>query len=310
MSKFTDGKLIGDFKTLEINKESWHSERKNYIGGSDVYALMYKKLGLECKWATPFMLYVKKKFGVDFTKMNEDIQRGVEREAKIRESIPGAIEYPFLLAHNRHDFIRANVDGLIVDGDNVVGLEIKSLRKMFDEVPPYYFCQCQYYMGVTGLDEWHLYAECNGTLKKFEIKRDQEFIDEMFSAVVSFWENHVIPGVSPEPDFVEIEKPYIDYCFSEVTEEERDLSERSDLLNEYKDILVREKEIQRRKEYLALKIKYLIGNSLIGDFGSGKVKVRRQSMDKFNSFEFKKQNADEYEKYITKTSYSVIAILP
>lgn len=309
MSKFKDGKLIGDFKTLEINKESWHSERKNYVGGSDVYVLMYKKMGLEHKWATPFMLYVKKKFGVDFTKMNEDIQRGVERESKIRESIPSAIEYPFLLVHNQYDFIRANIDGLIVDGDNVVGLEIKSLRKMFDEVPPYYFCQCQYYMGVTGLNEWHLYAECGSILKKFEIKRDQEFIDKMFSAVVSFWENHVISGVSPEPDFVDIEKPYIDYCFSEIIEEKKDLSSDFELLEEYKNILIREKEIQKRKDYLSLRIKYLVGNSLIGDFGSGQVKIRRQSMDKFNSSEFKKQNADEYEKFVTKTSYSIITVL-
>lgn len=98
-------------------------------------------------------------------------------------------------------------------------------------VPVEYYLQCQWCLHVTGLDEWVLVAlipdglfaasdatnvmhawETDGnwyelledsgslTIRTYDIERNQDQIDWLAGLADRFWEEHVEPGVRPEPD--------------------------------------------------------------------------------------------------------------
>src|SRR3712207_9491297 len=83
----------------------------------------------------------------------------------------------YMMVHKEHEYFSANIDGLakldqdykyyenldtgeikIIPADELIGIEIKTasefLKKMWvgEEIPDEYYCQCQWYMGITGLN--------------------------------------------------------------------------------------------------------------------------------------------------------------
>lgn len=116
------------------------------------------------------------------------------------------------LNHDKHPFLHANPDRVIVGGLRVAMdgpgiLEIKLLGqwtfKQTKEqgIDPSYYAQIQHYLFVTGL-KWGSFA-CYNTEQKelywFDVERDEEFIARMVDSCVVFWNEYVLTGICPPP---------------------------------------------------------------------------------------------------------------
>lgn len=191
--------------TTKMSHEEWLRIRKTGIGGSDAGAIC----GLN-PYASPMSVYQDKVSEQISDEDNEAMRQGRDLEdyvarrfmeatgLKIRRSnmMYWSKEFPFLFA---------DVDRLIVGED--AGLECKTASaynsdKWKDgEIPPHYLIQCYHYMAVTGKKTWYIAVVILGQDFKYaKLTWDENVIQNLITIESDFWNNHVVPGIMPEPD--------------------------------------------------------------------------------------------------------------
>lgn len=206
------GSLEDRIKNSNLNKmelisfedeKEWLKIRNTGIGGSDVGTI----LGYN-KYKDPYTLFLEKTgkiTPVDISK-KEAVLRGKEAEKHLiglcnvynknsnfftPEVTFRRLDKPFMLA---------NLDG--ISEDLTEGLEIKTAR-VFDmkdwkgRIPDNYYCQILWYMAVTGLEKFKIFASVEKVnysqeverreLIEYTIYRKQEEIDFLEKEVEKFW---------------------------------------------------------------------------------------------------------------------------
>lgn len=191
--------------TAEINHEDWLKMRKAGIGGSDAGAIC----GLN-PYASPMSVYSDKTSEDIDTKDNESMRQGRDLEDYVARRFMEATglrvrRSNVMYRNEEHPFMLADVDRLIV-GENA-GLECKtasaySSDKWKDgEIPPHYLIQCYHYMAVTGKRTWYIAVVILGQEFKYaKLTWDESLIQNLIAMESDFWNNHVVPGIMPEPD--------------------------------------------------------------------------------------------------------------
>ncbi len=310
------------------NPEFWLATRTTGIGGSDAGAVC----GLS-KWATPLSVYLAKK---DLSKFegNAFTEYGHRMEPVIREWSKedlGCVieEVPGMFKSREHDFMNANLDGLIyfeeekkLSGVTLIGLgghEIKesSGEGFTDEgdVPDQYYAQVQHYMQVTGLNWFILTAHINGKpeLKHYPILRDEAFISEMVNKETDFWENYVLTDTAPAPTGTAQESDAVKQL--PMAEEIEIPDEYSYLFEEREEIEAQIKELEAKSE--ALKSQILLKMYSLSDgaedsekvtayCGGWKVTYNQQTRKSVDTNEMKK--AGIYDDYCKETLSKVMRI--
>lgn len=191
--------------TLGLSREQWLKMRKSGLGGSDAGAVC----GLN-PYSSPMNVYRDKTTDEMDDIDNEAMRQGRDLEEyvarrfmeetglKVRRSnkMYRSEEYPFMLA---------DVDRLVVGTG--AGLECKTASayngdKWKDgQVPPHYLIQCLHYMAVTGRREWYIAVVILGVGFRYQkIVWDDGMIGKLIAVEQAFWNQHVVPGVMPEPD--------------------------------------------------------------------------------------------------------------
>lgn len=191
--------------TLGLSREQWLKMRKSGLGGSDAGAVC----GLN-PYSSPMNVYRDKTTDEIDDIDNEAMRQGRDLEEyvarrfmeetglKVRRSnkMYRSEEYPFMLA---------DVDRLVVGTG--AGLECKTASayngdKWKDgQVPPHYLIQCLHYMAVTGRREWYIAVVILGVGFRYQkIVWDDGMIGKLIAVEQAFWNQHVVPGVMPEPD--------------------------------------------------------------------------------------------------------------
>lgn len=185
-------------------------KRQHGIGGSEVAAV----LGIS-PWLTPLELYLKK---TNFEEQvlsppdNPLLEAGHRLEPFIAnwyEEVTGNKvvnpeetsihpEYPFLIGH---------IDRLIPDDNKL--LEIKFCLEYSrnkwgepgtDEIPLHYITQVQHYLALTGCDFADVAVLFGGwDLKIYTVKRNGSLIAKQINRCKTFWEEHVLKKIPPEP---------------------------------------------------------------------------------------------------------------
>lgn len=186
-------------------KADIEKNRKEYIGGSDIGSIM----GVS-PWKSAYTLWAEKtglitpedisdKESVWWGEMEEDLvarRFTMKTDLKVKKSnyAYSCEEYPYLRGH---------IDR--IGAGNKFGLECKTTSARNptnyadNEVPPYHWWQCQFYMFVTGISEWYLATKKDNQFYISHIFRDDEAIDQMLIACEDFWE-HVQSGEPVEID--------------------------------------------------------------------------------------------------------------
>lgn len=288
-----------------MSAEDWQEYRKNQkgIGGSDVATI----LGLN-PYKSPFTLWLEKTGQVEPPDLgnNEYVNWGNILEPVIREEFKKVtgfevVENDFVLQHDIHDFMVANIDGEVFDpafnGEPGV-LEIKTanerMKEEWREGPPhYYMLQIQHYLAVLDYSYAYVAVLIGGNhFKYFRIVRDDYVIDKIIAAEMEFMnlvETNTPPEISAHPK----DSEYLSETYSKPSEEEGFLtseSERKAL--RYIEIQEEMKMLQEEADFIKNKIKYEAKEckALVGE----NVKILMPAVKKL-SFDNKKFAVDHPE---------------
>jgi len=180
---FGSAVLIGDF---ENQSPEWHELRSKGIGGSQVGTI----LGLNT-WESAYTLWAKLSGKIpESFEQNEKMYWGTVLEPVIRDEwVKQNPEFEVFETGTWADgWKHANPDGILKCGDDYGLLEIKTAGYRWDDVPPQYFAQVQWYMYLLGLKWCKLVVLFQGNqLLTFDIPFDQQFVDNALVRVEEFW---------------------------------------------------------------------------------------------------------------------------
>ena len=247
-----------------MSREGWLRLRKSGIGGSDAGAVC----GVN-PYKSALAVY-QDKISEDISNDdNEAMRQGRDLEEYVAKRFTEATglkvkRSAFMYRSDEHPFMIADIDRLII-GEKA-GLECKtasaySADKWKDgAIPESYEIQCRHYMAVMGFT--HMYTACLILGKDFVIRRidrDPEMEAAIISIECSFWNDHVIPKVMPDPDGSRAYDEILDKYFSKRNDKEaikligfdKDLRRREELNSLIDKLETERNEIdQRIKVYM------------------------------------------------------------
>lgn len=191
--------------TKDMTHNDWLEARRKGLGGSDAGAI----LGLN-KWATPLDVYLDKTGQAEPIEDNDAMYWGRTLEDIVADEYAKRTGNKVrrinkILQHKDHDFILANLDRDLISQNGI--LECKTALRSdgwgddgSDEVPDSYLAQVMHYMAVTGAEFADLAVLIAGRdFRIYTITRDEDLINEIIKREVSFWNDHVLAKVVPDP---------------------------------------------------------------------------------------------------------------
>lgn len=303
-------KILDKRKMTEADWQNYRGTQQG-IGGSEVATI----LGVN-PYKSRFELWLEKtgqspRANVD----NQFVEWGNLLEPVIRDKFRKETGFTvmksnFVLQHDTHDFMIANLDGIVLD-PNFGGrgvLEIKTTsehnkKQWEDGCPIHYMAQIQHYLCVTGYE----YAYCvvligGSTFKYFLIERDDYIIDTIireemeFMRQVEFKIPPVIGGSKTESNWLQATFPEaVDEIMTIPQEMEMMATHYLQLQEEIKLCTEKADAIKNQIKLEGKEFKTLLGNQ---------VKISMPTINKtiFDSKLFSQEYPDLYNQYKTKTS--------
>lgn len=250
-----------------LSEEQWLIERRKGISGSDISAIM----GVN-EYTTPYKLWLEKTGRAENETETRVMTRGKILEPAVVKFwqedsgfaiLPESEESNKIIAHKDYPFLLGTPDRIYVDDQGNKGvLECKTtlLNINPDELPYSWFCQIQWYMGITGCEIGEV--SCLG--KFFKVDRVQyNFVPDFFYTLVEkaieFRENHILADVPPEPlnedDIKAMFRKHVDGKFIECGEM------LADVVNNLKAIKAQIKQLEAIEEEEAKKLKMVLKDS-------------------------------------------------
>lgn len=308
---FPNVKIVFDTREDDEERNKWLSQRCNSIGGSEIakiagfskygsaLTVFNEKLGLSEK----FRGNIHTKFG---TRMEPVIKEWLPEDFKKNTEIGLEIfDYPYMMVHKDYEFMSANIDGLIkledtwtywenrdtgeikqVPKDELIGAEIKTgsefLKKMWagEEIPDEYYCQCQWYMGITGLNYFLIIYLLGKEVKWKVVPRNDDDINALFQIGINFWNNNILTKLPPIPVGLECETKEI--LLQQAIDNDLEQSISDNKLSKYNEVNEQIKTLEKEKEQLKQLIYLDLKDSKKGTDGAYKVsrwEVKKDSLD-------------------------------
>lgn len=308
---FPTVKIVFDTREDDAVRTKWLSQRCSSIGGSEIakiagfskygsaLTVFNDKLGLSEK----FRGNIHTVFG---TRMEPVIKEWLPEDFKKDTGVELEIyDYSYMMVHKDYEFMSANIDGLIklkdrwiywenrdtgeiktIEADELIGAEIKTgsefLKKMWagEEVPDEYYCQCQWYMGITGLKQFLIIYLLGKEVRWKVIPRNDDDIKALFNIAIDFWNNHILTKIPPEPSGLPCETEQILYHQAIDNDIESNITDGK--LSKYKAIDEQIKALEKEKEQLKQLIYLDLKDSKKGSDGAYKISrwvVRKDNID-------------------------------
>lgn len=189
-----------------MNRETWLSARALGIGGSDASSI----IGLN-KFSTPFQVWLEKTGQVPPIEDNVYMKAGRKLEPVVAdwffeenpESMVITTEENCLAYHPIYSYILGSPDRQFIDDQGRLQvLEIKTTQNKIDlDFPPEsWFTQAGYYAYILGYSHFTICVLERGLeLKHKTYAVDVDYCEWVVQECVSFWNNHVLTGIPPEP---------------------------------------------------------------------------------------------------------------
>lgn len=308
---FPNVKVVFDSREDDEARTIWLSTRGNSIGGSEIakvagfskygsaLTVFNEKLGLSEK----FKGNIHTKYG---NRMEPHIREWVQEDFKLSTGIGlKTYEYPYMMVHKDYEYFSANIDGLAklednyiywenrdtgeikqIPKDELIGIEIKTasefLKKMWagEEIPDEYYCQCQWYMGITGLKHFLIIYLLGKEVKWKVIPRNEEDIKALFDIGDRFWKEHIQTEIAPEPTGLEVETKEI--LYKQALDNDIEISIKTNRLAKYRELDEKIEALEKEKEQLKQLIFLDMGDSKKGSDGNFKIsrwEVKKDSID-------------------------------
>jgi putative phage-type endonuclease len=182
-------------------------ERRQYIGGSDIGAI----LGVN-PYKTKLDVYREKVGDVLPFAGNPHTSRGTRLEQIAAEEYQirtgrRLFRLRKLLTHPDHPYLGGHIDRRIVNMDGIAEIKCPTLG-MFSKIKREglradYIAQMQWYLGLSkqSFGEWIVFcADQWELLPSFRVDFDAPLFGSMVEQAATFWNEHVLKRVPPEPD--------------------------------------------------------------------------------------------------------------
>lgn len=303
-------KRILDKRNMTENDWQEYRQQQKGFGGSDVATI----LGLN-PYKTAFTLWLEKTGQIKPAKVeNEYVEWGNILEPVIREKFAKetgfeVFENPYVLQHDEHDFMVANIDGEVIDPDyngesGVLEIKTASERMKADWVegpPHHYMLQIQHYLGVLEYNYAYVAVLIGGNhFKYFKIERDDYVIDKIISAEKNFMlliENNIPPEISGHS----ADSQWLLDAFPNAIDEEAELRPDLEALAiRYTEIQKDIKLLQEEADYIKNRIKLEAKEFKI--LKSDQIKISMPTINKvsFDSKAFSEDHPELYKQYKNK----------
>lgn len=198
-----------NYKIIDLvqGSEPWLQYRLTKISATDTGVI----LGLN-PWKTPLQLYEEKLGLRELQPVNDKMREGtlLEEEARkfINEKCLENNFKPIVLESLQYPFMMASLDGYDEKRNHI--LEIKCGKgshelALKNEVPPYYFSQCQKQIFVSGLNKVTYFSyRSDNDHYEITIKRDDAYIENMIKAEKEFFDRlmNFNPPSATDRDFI------------------------------------------------------------------------------------------------------------
>ena len=300
--------LIRLHKVNEISRDEWLDLRRRGIGGSDAGTVV----GLN-PWSSRLALYADKKGLLPDKEDNEQMRQGRDLEdyvAKRWEEATGkkVRRENHMLYNDQYPWAYANIDRVVVGEKAVLECKTTSVYNKTDfaggEIPPQYYTQCVHYMAVTGYQTAYLAVlVLNKGFYHFTIERNQGEIDALMDAEQCFWEEHVVPGIPPEPDGSESAQEVLDRM------DRQDgtalLMDQETAFEQLQRVTEEIKFLQEEKDSLRQQIIQQMGQNNRGQALTWKCSYLPQTRNSVNGELLRQFYPEAYEKCVKISSYPV-----
>lgn len=299
-----------------MTDQDWqeYREKQKGIGGSDC-AIIF---GLN-KYKSAFTLWLEKTGQIEPAKVeNEYVEWGNILEPVIRDKFKKETGFKvfqnnFVLQHDEHEFMIANIDGEVIDpayngARGILEIKTTSERNKNDwiEGPPHhYMLQVQHYLAVCGYQYAYIAVLIGGNhFKYFKVERDDYVIDKIISAESEFM-RMVEENIAPEISGQSSDAAWLLDAYPQANEEETELRPDLEVLAiRYAKIQQNIKELQEESDYIKNRIKLEAKECKI--LKSEQIKISMPTINKisFNSKQFALDYPELYQEYKNKkTTY-------
>ena len=184
-------------------------DRTKSLGGTDVAAI----LGVH-PYKSALDVWMEKAKGFQKEVDNRFVEWGLRLEPAVREKYAQNNNCSITVLqpkyHPDHNWAHGTPDGICSAGAEAWGVEIKTAnwrtsdRWGTDEapiLPKEYYIQCAWYMWVFDADRWDVAVLLGGNdYREMTLYRDLELEAEIVERAQSFWLNHIVAEVEPEPE--------------------------------------------------------------------------------------------------------------
>lgn len=296
-----------------LSHAQWLEQRCKGIGSSEVGTLM----GVN-PYQSPYQLWLKKT-GRDTTVQEETFAMTAghyleDAVSKFYQDKSGNIIVKrsagdWLAVDKERPYLRVSPDrtfwlaGMQPSKQNKGIVECKTTQRNIDKdnIPPYWYCQLQYQLGVMQLQHgalaWLISArsfDCQ------DIEFDKDFYNhELVPRIEEFWLKNVQEDI--EPDLVTAEDVCAKYMHSSLGKVVVANNEICTVVNELKGIKTELTTLKLRQTELENQIKMAMqdGESLLDQYGTILCtwKTSKDST-KFDEKAFQKEHPEEYEKFL------------
>ena len=282
--------------------------RQSYLGTSEWSVIA----GLYNKYKSPLDVWNEKVHGYEpfdniRMKLGRDIEpmiaKWVEEENGGKVAVDGCVRF-----HPKYDFLATNLDGVIHHIDTTQSvLEIKTASSVAREnwgaeLPIQYYTQIQGQMAITGLRNAYVAILTFGYagVDNFEIQwygYDEEFANMVINKCISFWFDHVVTQVPPQPITESDVKETYPHANGHSLEASPELADKIRVL---KNLKATKKEMDQNIKGVELDIKKLMKDAQSITYGEDTLATWNNTKPRtsFNQKEFKEDHPDLYKKYL------------
>ncbi len=287
-------------------------ERKGFIGGSDISAVM----GMN-RWVTPLQLWSEKTGKIESPDLsdNEAVEMGTELEETVARMFTKRTgkkvrRAPKNYEHKTYGQFRCQVDRLVEGTEDLLECKTASAYKLKEwegeEIPAEYILQVQWQLGITGRKIGHIAVLIGG--QKFlhkEIKADPELFNKMLKEAHTFWEM-VLDKKAPmamgdDSSFMIKLHPESD----DQLQEHEEMNDSIALLQQVKNTI---KETIAQKDELEAKLKQVIGDNLGIETSDYKLTWKKQTTKRLDQKNLKEEQPEIYNRYAYDSDSRVLRV--
>ena len=301
------------------NRSEWLQHRTQGIGSSEVATVV----GLN-PYETPYQLW-RRKVGIDapiddnqYMIAGRLLEDAVSRffEEETNKKIIASSKGDWLIQSKTKPYLQVSPDRLYWLGDkrnnaNKGILECKTTQKQIDKdnLPRHWFCQLQYQLGVSGLQQGAIAWLTQG--KDFgysELNFVPDFYEWLVEEVDRFWIDNILG--KKEPDLVSVDDVvtmFPNHVEGKIINVEEEMFDKVIKLKEIKNSI---SELETQKKSLEADIKFAFADNETMSYQDITIATLKssKSTETFDSKTFIKENPDLAKKYM-KTSIGARRLL-